>query len=68
MCQQARNIEKFGVANPDRKQRHVLCKEQYNDESDLDKSSSSEVLHNCNDENIKTGDVRIKCFGFMYAN
>lgn len=58
MCEQARNMEKFGVPNPDRKQRHAVCKKQYDNDDDDDNNNSSY------DENID-GNVHIKCIVFI---
>lgn len=51
MCQQARNIEKFGVANPDRKQRHTLCKKQI-DTEESDRNTSDDE-NSSNEYNIE---------------
>lgn len=62
MCKQARNMEKFGVPNPDRKERHAVCKKQMSDESDNSSTDDNSYKENTSDEN---GNVCMKCFGFV---
>lgn len=39
MCQQANNIQKYGVANPSKEQRRILCHKSPVDDQDTSDSS-----------------------------
>lgn len=58
MCHQAKNIEKFGVANPDRKQRHVLCKKQIDNE-ESDQNTSIENSSGEDKRNVQVNDKKV---------
>lgn len=41
MCHKARNMERFGVTNPTKEERHVQCRKEHTDESSTTSSCAS---------------------------
>lgn len=56
MCHQAKNMEKFGVTNVDRKERYTFCKKNFNenrsDSNNSDTNSDEDEQNNDKNEKI----------------
>lgn len=66
MCHQAKNIEKFGVANVDCKQRHTFLKKNVNENNKSDSNNSDTNSDKDEQNSDKNEKVIYKKYFYIY--